>query len=208
MKIYDISQELLSAAVYPGDPTPRAERIFSIPAGDPYNLTFLSLCAHNGTHVDAPCHFLDGGADIASMPLDRFVGAVYLTTRVGELTATDAAAILDAARDSFARSPLAALDPDGQGRRIIIRGDATVILPCATALAAAGIYLLGTELQSVGPIDSPMAVHLALLSRGTALLEGLRIPADIPDGTYLLAAQPIAVSGADGSPCRAILIAP
>lgn len=206
MKIHDLSQELLTASVYPGDPEPRAELLSSISAGDLYNLTALSLCVHNGTHVDAPHHFIDGAHGVDSIPLDRFIGAVYLITRSGELAASDAADILDMARTSFADSRVATLDPDGQGRRIIIRGDATVTEPCATVFAESGILLFGTESQSVGPLDSPMAVHLALLSRGVALLEGLRIPIDLPDGSYLLAAQPLSIRDADGAPCRAILI--
>lgn len=208
MKIHDISQELLSASVYPGDPEPRAELLSSTKRGDIYNLTALSFCAHNGTHVDAPRHFIDGAQGVDSIPLDRFVGAVYVTTRSGKLAASDAADILDLARAAFVASSASALDPDGRGRRIIIRGDATVTESCATAFAESGILLLGTESQSVGPLDSPMAVHLSLLSRGVVLLEGLRIPTDLPDGTYLLAAQPISIRDADGSPCRAILIEP
>ena len=58
MKIYDISQEVFSCAVYPGDPKPEKQRLCSTAAGDLYNLTAFSMCAHNGTHIDAPFHFL------------------------------------------------------------------------------------------------------------------------------------------------------
>ena len=62
MKIHDISQEVFGCDVYPGDPKPIKTKISSIPDGDLYNLSSFSMCAHNGTHVDAPAHFLkDGG---------------------------------------------------------------------------------------------------------------------------------------------------
>ena len=61
MKIYDISQEIFSCQVFPGDPTPKKEVINQIEKGDVCNLTAFSMCAHNGTHIDAPYHFLKEG---------------------------------------------------------------------------------------------------------------------------------------------------
>ena len=45
MKIYDISQEVFSCAVYPGDPKPQAQALCSYAAGDVYHLTAFSMCA-------------------------------------------------------------------------------------------------------------------------------------------------------------------
>jgi arylformamidase len=50
-----------------------------------------------------------------------------------------------------------------------------------------------------------MAVHLALLQREIVLLEGLRLSA-VEDGVYFLSAMPLSLAGADGAPCRAILV--
>ena len=58
MKIYDISQEVFSCCVYPGDPKPEKKTLWATEKGDLYNLTAFSMCAHNGTHIDAPFHFL------------------------------------------------------------------------------------------------------------------------------------------------------
>ena len=54
MIIYDISQEVYSCQVYPGDPAPEKRVLSSMEKGDLYNLTAFSMCAHNGTHIDAP----------------------------------------------------------------------------------------------------------------------------------------------------------
>ena len=51
-----------------------------------------------------------------------------------------------------------------------------------------------------------MEVHLILLGAGAVLLEGIRL-AKVSEGVYFLNAAPLNLSGADGSPCRAILIA-
>ena len=61
MKIYDISQEIFSCKVYPGDPKPEKQTLCAMENGDLYNLTAFSMCAHTGTHIDAPFHFLPEG---------------------------------------------------------------------------------------------------------------------------------------------------
>ena len=78
MKIIDISQEVLGCRVFKGDPTPKSEKAFSIESGDLYNLSTISMCVHNGTHVDAPAHFISGGKTVSDFGLDRFVGDCYV----------------------------------------------------------------------------------------------------------------------------------
>ena len=195
MKIYDISQELLSSAVYDGDPIPTTQLVKSMDGGELYNLTALSMCVHNGTHIDAPRHFINNGKDVSAIPLDRFVGMAYIVTCGGDIDTATARQILNRVNE---------INPNSV-HRILFKGDCALTLDAAHILADSGVVLVGTESQSVGPVDSPMAVHLALLSRDIVLLEGLRLSA-VPDGVYLLAAQPINIAGADGSPTRAILI--
>ena len=50
-----------------------------------------------------------------------------------------------------------------------------------------------------------MQVHLILLRREVALLEGIVLK-DVPEGHYFLNAAPLNLSGCDGAPCRAYLI--
>ena len=195
MKIYDISQELLTSVVFPGDPAPKREVLASLDEGDICNLSFLSLCAHNGTHIDAPYHFIQGGKTVDEVSLERVVGYCYVAEWNGILSANDARALLRCAR---LRSPEAAL-------RILIKGKATVSLEAAEVFAKTGILLIGNESQTVGPENAPLAVHQALLSREVVLLEGVRL-SEVPVGVHFLVAAPISVKGADGSPCRAILL--
>ena len=74
MKIYDISQEVFSCQVYPGDPAPERELLKSMEDGEVYNLTALHMCAHNGTHIDAPFHFIPDGKTVEGIPLEAVVG--------------------------------------------------------------------------------------------------------------------------------------
>ena len=190
MKLYDISQEVFSCAVYPGDPAPRKEQLCAMASGQLYNLTAFSMCAHNGTHVDAPFHFLEDGKTVDRMGLEVFVGECYVAHHQGNVSASDAGSILEKAQGA---------------RRILIAGDATVTEEAAAVFADAGILLLGNESQTVGPENGPMQVHKILLGRGIALLEGIGL-GKVPEGRYCLNAAPLTLAGADGAPCRAWLL--
>ena len=190
MKLYDISQEIFSCAVYPGDPGPEKQTLSSTAAGDLYNLTAFSMCAHNGTHVDAPFHFLEDGKTVDRMALDTFVGECYVARCRGDITGAEAEAILQKA---------------GDARRILIAGEITVTAEGADVFAKHPLCLLGNEGQSVGPENAPMQVHKILLGKGIALLEGI-VLRDVPEGRYFLNAAPLNLAGSDGAPCRAYLI--
>ena len=196
MIIYDISQEVFSCQVYPGDPVPEKKLISSTENGDLYNLTAFSMCAHNGTHVDAPFHFLKDGKPIDAICLDTFVGMAYVAEHHGIVSGKDAIEILKKAKE---QNPEAA-------KRILIKGAAVVSSEAAKEFASKRVLLLGNESQTVGPEDAPMEVHLILLGANVVLLEGVRL-AEVSEGVYFLSAAPLNLSGADGSPCRAILIA-
>ncbi len=191
--IYDISQEVFSCTVFPGDPSPVGKRMQSLEAGDVCNLTELTMCAHNGTHVDAPYHFIDDGKTIDEMPLDAFVGDCYVVHHTGDVTGEDAENILEKASGCDA------------GKRILIGGRATVTAEAAKVFAQAKIKLIGNESQTVGPENAPKEVHMILLGEEIVLLEGIVLK-DVPEGKYLLSAAPLNLGGCDGAPCRAILI--
>ena len=69
MKFYDISQEVFACVVYPGDPYPEKQTVNAMENGDLYNLSMLSICAHNGTHSDTPRHFFIDGATVEQIPM-------------------------------------------------------------------------------------------------------------------------------------------
>ena len=195
MKIYDISQEVFGCQVFPGDPAPKKNEISSMENGALYNLTSFSMCAHNGTHIDSPRHFIKDGKAVDELSLEPFVGMAYVKEHTGVVTENDAVKIIEKAKAQNQES----------AKRILLKGDLEVSLEASKVFASAGVLLLVNEPQTVGPKDSPMAVHLVLLSAGVVLLEGIRL-SEIPEGVYFLNAAPINLAGSDGAPCRAILI--
>lgn len=195
MKIYDISQEIFSCEVYPGDPMPEKKVLQSMEKGELYNLTEFSMCAHNGTHIDAPRHFIKDGKSVDEICLDALIGMAYVAEHRGVLTDNDALEIIEKAkkRDSEA------------AKRLLLKGDVEVSPGAAKVFASSNILLLGNESQTVGPQNAPMAAHLILLGADIVLLEGIRL-SEVPEGVYFLNAAPLNLAGADGAPCRAILI--
>ncbi len=188
VKIYDITQELFHAKVYPGDVAPTFERTLQIAKQDIVNLTVFQMCAHNGTHIDAPYHFIEDGKRVDQIELDRFIGDCTVIEHDGDLIAEDVHRIM-----KFAK------------KRVLLKGKAVVTLEAAIAFNQYQVYLIGNESQTVGPEDAPMAVHLELLGKDVVLLEGIVLD-DIEPGDYWLNAAPINLGGADGAPCRAVLI--
>ena len=195
MKIYDISQEVFSCQVYPDDPMPEKKVIKSMENGEMYNLSAFNMCAHNGTHIDAPFHFIKDGKTVNEICLESFVGLAYVAEHHGVVTGKDAADIVKKAKKQ---------DPES-AKRLLLKGDVEVSLEAAKVFASSDILLLGNEPQTVGPQNAPMEVHLALLGSNVILLEGIRL-SDVSEGVYFLNAAPLNLSGADGSPCRAVLI--
>lgn len=193
--IYDISQPLFECKVFPGDPEPRKKTICSIDKGALYNLTEISMCVHNGTHVDAPFHFLNDGKGIDKINLSKFIGVAYVVSHEGDISAQDAENILSKAYKAH---------KDAQ-KKILIKGNAVVTEEAAAVFAKAEIDLIGNESQTVGPENAPMKVHHILLRREIVLLEGI-VLSEVPDGVYLLNAAPLNLTNTDGSPCRATLM--
>ena len=173
-----------------------------IPDGAVCNLTAFRMCAHNGTHVDAPYHFIESGKKVDEIALERFVGGAYVAAREGDLTAEGARELLEEAREA---EELAGPAAAGASRRILVKGNCVVTEGAAKVFADRGILLFGTESQAVGPENAPIAVHLIMLGAQIALLEGVRL-GEVEEGAYLLCAAPLKLEGAEGAPCRAVLI--
>jgi len=188
MRIIDISRELMSAPVYPGDPTPKIKLLSRIDLGDGANTSALDICAHNATHIDAPLHFVPGGADIADVELEVCVGECSVVEFEGVLLGT------------HAEDMAPGLHP-----RVLFKGDMEISPSAAFVLSQSGIKLVGVEAQSVAPVECSGAVHRQMLGEGMVLLEGLDL-SQVKAGNYFLFAAPLKIKGCEGSPVRALLI--
>ena len=187
-KIYDLTQELFGAEVFPGDPVPARTRVLALEQGDSCQLTEMRMGSHSGTHLDAPCHFIEGGKGTDTMNLSRCIGMCRLVEAEGKITA-------ELVRDWLS---------DGC-RRLLIRGQIEITPEAARAMAEADLYLLGVEGMTVGSFANIAAVHKILLGHEIVIVESLRM-GGVPEGDYLLSALPLKMEGLDGSPVRAVLV--
>jgi arylformamidase len=202
----DISVPLASGmAHWPGDPEPSFERISEIAQGAAANVTMCRMTAHTGTHMDAPCHFLDGQDGIDRFPLSLAVGPA-------RVIAVPGAAIVGRAQlESKNIQPGERLlfKTRNSGRRWDDQDFETgfVALDASGArfLVERGVSLVGVDYLSVGLFQGDgVETHHVLLGGGVWILEGLNLAA-APEGEYELVCLPLRIAGCDGSPARAIL---
>jgi arylformamidase len=207
-KLYDITVALHARLpVWEGDPPVELERVKSFVKGDICNLTRMNISCHTGTHVDAPCHFVEDAGTVDQLDLQVLVGPAHVVD-VGEaelITGAELAAIppgtervLFKSRNSrYWSEPDSAFQVDYVG----------VDVAAAEQLVAMGVRLVGVDYLSVAPYDAPTPTHVALLGAGVIVLEGIDLSAIIP-GPYTLMCLPLKIAGSDGAPARAVLVEP
>lgn len=192
MEIVDISRDLVKTPVYPGDPEGYVDPILSLRAGDNCNLNSIYTCLHTATHVDAPLHFIDGGATIDKFPPELFIGeCVVVEAPPGPITGAYA-------EEHF---------PWQDAERLLIKGNGLSYLMESSAyyVVDSGIKLIGTDSQTIGNHGSNQVIHRALLSADIPIIEGLDL-SEVEPGRYFLMAQPLKISGVEAAPCRAVLV--
>lgn len=191
MNIIDISNDLLTAEVYQGDPVPELERVKKLGEGSAYNLSVLSACLHNGTHADAPLHFLEDGCSVDEYALEKFIGPCkVITMSPGIITG-------QAVEEYFPRDC----------SRILIKSSGRAFLhyTAAEVLSLYGYELVGTDANSIESDGEDGRTHRTLLSHDIAILEGLNL-SGVETGEYFLIAPPVKISEAEASFTRALLI--
>ncbi len=191
MKIIDISNDLLTAEVYEGDPIPEMKRVREISPDSYYNLSVLDACLHNGTHIDAPLHFVPDADSVDKLPLEKFIGPC----RVIEVSEGIITGRL--VEEYFPRDC----------KRVLIKSKGRAFIHCtgAEVMSRLGYELIGTDGVTVEVPDSDGSTHRTLLNANIAILEGLNLE-DAKSGEYFLIAPPVKIGGAEASFTRAVLI--
>jgi arylformamidase len=208
--IYDVTVPLSNELpTWPGDPTVQLTVWRSLSAGDGVNLSMLNFGAHTGTHVDAPAHFIEGAAKIESLPLEVLIGEAQVIEVPDDGHVIDEEFVLancapDATRVLFKTRNSAFWSENNPE----FHTDFTYLdLAAAQRLVQWGIKLVGIDYLSIEKYASPKhETHLALLSRGVVILEGLNLT-DVPAGKYELICLPLRLrtTKGDGAPARVVL---
>jgi len=164
---------------------------------------------HSGTHVDAPAHFIEGGAKVDSLPLESLLGqaeVVEVPEDVGVINRNFVVAncVKQSQRILFKTSNSAFWSNLQTG----FREDYVYIDPDAAGwLVESGIKLVGIDYLSVEQFKSDsFQTHQVFLSNGVVILEGLDLR-QVPGGVYELMCLPLKIAGGsgDGAPARVVL---
>lgn len=208
MTIYDLTLTITpDLIVWKGDPPIQMTQPQHLDRGDVCTVTRLNMSAHTGTHLDAPAHFIPGGATVETLDLYTLVGPALLVD-VGDVDQITTAVLEQlpippgatrlllrsrnaarwAAGETEFYEPFVAIEADG-----------------AQWLVDHGIKLVGVDYLSVAPYHDAVTTHQILLGAGVIAVEGLNLY-EIPTGLYQLVCLPMKLGGSDGAPVRAILI--
>jgi len=193
--------------VYQGDAPMSFTFLKDMRKGDPLTLSAYSLGAHSGTHVDAPMHFIAGGASVDQIPIDRLIGPARVIEIADDVQAIDAAEL---AKHDWRGAPRVLFRT-----RSSIRGwmsqpnfhrDFAYIAPdAAQLLADANVQLVGIDYLSAEQFAAPAPrAHQILLGKGIPIVEGLSL-VSVHAGDYDLIVLPMKVGGHEGAPARAVL---
>lgn len=192
-------------AHWPSDPQVQIKRIHDMKDGDLDNLTHISMCAHSGTHMDAPCHFRKSAKTIDKMPIPAGIGKA----RVIEILDKEFITV-EEIRPYRIRKGERILFKTKNSRsrwdnKAFMKKFVHLSTEAATFLAGKGVQTIGIDYLSIGGYDSNVIeVHNTILKAGIWVIEGLNL-SKIDPGNHELICLPIKISGADGAPSRALL---
>lgn len=175
----------------------------------------LILGTHTGTHIDAPRHFISGGATVDEIPLEQLVGpaSVLDLTRFKagmEVSAKDLASVLG---ERSAERVLMRFDWDQKlGTMAYYNDQPWLSEEAAQWLVDKGCRLLGMDTAMPdnpkngrnGPKDSPN--HKILLGNNVILLEYMVNLASLKQPVVNLVVAPLKIRQGDGAPVRAFAI--
>lgn len=208
MRIYDISQTINSGMpVWPGDPQVRLEWLSQISQGGAVNLTEIHMCAHAGTHIDMPSHFLKQGQNLDDLDLSVVIGNARVVSVPNEVKVindsylkTISLAGVERVLFKTQNSSIVQTDPRSFHENFVAM-DASG----ARFLAETGCKLVGIDYMSVAVFEDPDGGHLPLLEAGIVVLEGVNLE-NVEPGEYQLIALPLKLGGREGAPVRAVLL--
>ena len=207
-EIIDISVPLKpEMPVWPGSAGFKLYRTMNLAAGDEANVSQLETDVHVGTHVDAPCHFLQEGTAVEELSLDVLIGPAYVAylPEVKAVTSADLEELN--LPPNTTRLLLCTTNSQLWANNVTEFNNDFVALTADGAqwLADKGIRLIGVDYLSVQRYYDSTLTHEILLKAGIIILEGLNLT-NVTAGMYKLVCLPIKLVGSDGAPARAVLI--
>lgn len=180
----------------------------------------VSFCEHNGTHLDAPAHFVPGGAGVDALEpavffsraliVDLFAdyGEEHWLTKAhlqdwetghGEIQRGDMVFV------RFGMDRKYALQPN---QKPFLEKWGGVSKEAAEYLVEKGVGIVGTDTLCIDAYDNPdNDAHNVFLKNGVLVIENLARLHELPPAVGV-AALPLKFKGGSGSPVRVIAFVP
>ena len=201
-EIFDISMDLnMQTPEWPGDhPFEYALSVTKEQSGS-VNVGNFKTSTHLGTHIDAPFHYDDEGLKIEEMPLE-----VYLSTaQVVDVQGLSEVGLDDLPEPEEGVTVILLKSCTWQDRKKFPDTWPVFSNDIAEWMKSKNIRLLGVDVPSVDPENSKeLLMHQSMNKNGRYILEGIVLD-NVEPGVYQLSALPLKITGADGSPVRAVL---
>ena len=191
---------------WPGDPDLTFTRAQAIERGDVVNVTLCRMSVHSGTHMDAPAHFLPGGAGMESFPPEVGVGRARVIVLPQDCNLVTSAHLEGQGIGPGDRVLLKTRNSNVRWHNQEFKTDYVGIdATAAQFLVDAGVQLIGIDYLSIGTFDGDgIETHRILLAAGVWIVEGLDL-AGAQAGMYDIICLPLPIEGSDGSPARVLL---
>ena len=194
----------------PGHPRPEFEPLTSLERDGVRNTT-MTCSIHTGTHVDAPSHFIEDGATIDEIPIDRFhrPGVRLDLTEVAQPGEPIALEHIKSAgfdpsesRDAILMLATGWTDRAWESEKLY-EMNPYLAQDAAEALAEASPSALGLDLA----VDDtrPWPNHTILLGVGVLLIENLMRLPELPRDGFDVMAFPLRLVGENGGPARVVV---
>ena len=204
MKIIDISLTLHPGlVVWQGDPNIELITDTTVEKDGSMNSS-LRLGAHNGTHIDAPAHFIKDGFGVDKIEPQKLIGECTIIQIDSDTITANVlhgknfkSRVLFKTKNSE-RKLLD--DPNFHTDYVYLTEDGVEYL------IEKGVILVGTDYLGIEKKSAPgHPVHTKLLEKEIVIVEGLNL-VDVQPGNYELIVLPLKLKDLDGSPARAVLI--
>ena len=211
MKVIDLTLTVSNKIpTFPGSPQPNFIPWENIKE-DGYNLEVLFLSSHTGTHMDAPYHFLEKGAKIHEISLEKLVSeaALIQSRKSGSQSITKADIQKFEKKHGKIENFSSVIFYTGWQKNLqkkyYFTKNPGLSVSAAKYLATKKISLVGVDSPSIDlGKDSKFSVHQIFAKKGMLIVENLANLNKIKLPTFHLVILPLKLKNATGSPVRAI----
>ena len=191
---------------FPGDPEPHIRPADATP---PWRVTQLSIGTHLGTHIDAASHFVPHGKTISEYAPARFLvsGIVIPVLHRREDEAIGPEAVSEYLADlPRGGAVLISMGWDQYWKTERYLRHPYLARETAQLLVESGASIVGIDALNLdSTVQGTDHAHAALLGNDVLIVENLtRLEQLVPGTPYQCSFLPLALSGLDGSPIRAI----